>query len=217
MGDVPAFERDRLVRTLMAANRLYGRGFHRLDVLTPPSLPDIGPCLVAANHASGLDPVLIQSVLARPVAWLVTSDYYDLPVLRQFLSRIGCVRVDRTKPDTDSVKQALRTLKAGRVVGIFPEGRIERTSHLLPLREGAGRLAAQTGCPVLPAWVDGDVRPRPGVDSTVTGVYLQPRRVAVAFGEPIDPPGRRDRGFNDRLRGALADLRRLTRRPAPGT
>ena len=209
----PAFERRWRVRGLMGLNRLYGRGFHRLSVLNRPDVPAVGPVLIAANHASGLDPMLIQTVVTRPIAWMVTSEYFDLPGLRTLFRRTGCIRVDREKVDSASVKQALRTLRGGRVVGIFPEGRIERTSRLLELRPGAGRLAMQAGCPVLPAWVDGDMRPRPGEDSSVSDVCLKPRRAAVAFGPLMPPPARRGGGdFEAELAAELGRLRGLTRR-----
>jgi 1-acyl-sn-glycerol-3-phosphate acyltransferase len=211
---VPSFEQSRRVRALVGLARLSIRCYHRVTVLTPANLPRTGAVVVAPNHTSGLDPLLVQSVLSRPIAWMMTAEYFDLPSLHWFFSRVGCVRVDRTKRDTSAVRESRRRLADGRALGIFPEGRIEKhDAKLMPLQPGAAALAAKAGVPILPVWIDGTMRPAPGTDAKPLAAYLKSSTAALAFGKLLTP----DEYHGDAatatelMLGELHRLRRLTR------
>ena len=208
---VPTFEMRWRVRALVGLARLYVRGFHDVDVLAPARLPREGACVVAPNHTSGLDPLLVQSVLSRPIAWMMTSEYFDLRALNWFLRRVGCVRVDREKRDASAVREARRRLADGRVLGIFPEGRIEKADgELLPLQAGAAALAVKAGVPIVPVWVEGTMRSKPGEDAKPMAPYVRRHRARLAFGRPLEP-GDDARDLTARLEAELRRLRTVCR------
>lgn len=112
---------------------LYGRAWQGRRILARCPLPSVGPAIVAANHTAGLDPAVLQSTAPRPITWIMTADFYDKPAIRWFCRYARMIRVDRASRDPGAWREAIKVLKEGRIVGVFPEGRIERTGELLPL------------------------------------------------------------------------------------
>lgn len=157
-------------RALMAMGRVYVRGFHRLEVLSPCPLPKSGPAILVCNHVSGLDPVLIQSACPRLITWMMAREYYEIAAMRWGFETIGAIPVERSGRDLASTRAALRALKRGEVLGIFPEGRIETDSELLPFHPGAAMLAQHSGAPVYAAYIDGSQR---GMDMLTSFVHAQ--------------------------------------------
>jgi 1-acyl-sn-glycerol-3-phosphate acyltransferase len=136
-------------------NRLLCRRYHRLPALWLP-LPAQGPALLASNHLSGLDPLLLIAASRRPLRFIIAREEYERPVLTWLFRAIGCIPVDRgTRPEL-ALRAALRALQAGEVVALFPHGRIHLDSDPpRPLKPGVAWLARQTGCAVVPARIDG--------------------------------------------------------------
>lgn len=145
-------------RVLMALGRVYARGFHRLEVLSPCPLPKSGPAILVCNHVSGLDPVLIQSACPRLITWMMAREYYEIAAMRWGFEAIGAIPVERQGRDLASTRAALRALKHGEALGIFPEGRIAPDSELLPFHPGAAMLARHSKAPVYAAYIDGSQR-----------------------------------------------------------
>ncbi len=100
----PPFERRPDVRAMMVvAVALRQR-------LPPPRagrarcmIPQTGPAVIASNHTSGLDPIMIQASCPRPITWVMTAEFYDLPSLKWFLEHVEMIRIDRTTRDTVGV------------------------------------------------------------------------------------------------------------------
>ncbi|MEM8874728.1 MAG: lysophospholipid acyltransferase family protein [Planctomycetota bacterium] len=201
------------VRVMMGLNRFFTRFWHRSRVVRPaPRLPD-GPFLVTPNHISGLDPALVQSAVPRPIVWMMTAEYYDVAWLRPFLRRVEAIRVDKEINDSSAIRAALGALKAGRVVGIFPEGRLQERRELRPLQPGAVVLAARSGVPMLPVWVDGPMRSHIHRKTNMLKAYLTPHRCRLAVGDFIPAPPRRcdPEPTLETLRAALDGLHTLCR------
>ena len=89
--------------------------------------------------------------------------------------------VDRGARETSSVRAALRHLKEGQVLGIFPEGRIAETDDLLPFQNGVASMAIKMKVPVYPAYLDGTQRRKSMITS-----FLFPNRATLAFGPPVE-------------------------------
>ena len=109
--------------------------------------------------------------------------------------------------DARGVKQALRVLSSGRVLGVFPEGTRSADGRLSELRLGAAMIAALSGAPVVPAYIDGARESMP-----VGGRFPAPARVHVRFGRPLrfEAGGRRDRDALQAFAQAMLDaIRRL--------
>lgn len=199
------------MRAGLAANRLFTRIYHRVEVIAPPPLPTHGPGILVCNHTSGLDPLLIQSACQRTIVWMMAQEYYEMPSLNWIFRRIGAIPVGREGRDMTATRGALRALKSGRIVGIFPEGRIERRRELMPFQTGAALMAIRTGVPIYPACLDGTQRNRGMLQS-----FLDAQTARLAFG----PPVRFDRGDPDRedlesatarISSAVAALMELTK------
>ena len=179
-------------------------------------LPATGPVIVASNHLSFADSMVIPIVAPRQVVFLAKRDYFTGRGIKGTLQRgwftgMGMVPVDRddTKAALASLDTALEVLGRGEAFGIYPEGTRSRDGRLYRGRTGVAHLALTAGCPVVPVGLAGteDIQP---VGSN------RPRlaKVTVRFGEPITvagdydgvPSGRARRELTDRIMAAIADL-----------
>ena len=152
----PHPERKLGVKALKAFDVVLCRCYHRFTVQSPLQLPKTGPAILISNHTSGLDPFLLQSVSRRVIVWMMAKEYYEIPGLKKMFQMLEAIPVDRASRDTAAVRLALRALQDGRVVGIFPEGRIStQRGQILPFQPGVTQMAIKTGAPVCPAFVDG--------------------------------------------------------------
>ena len=145
----------------------------------PDAVPRTGPVIVAGNHASSADPVLIGAFLnarlARCVNWLGKRELVETPVIGPFMRMVPIHPVDRESADLEAFRTAMRILESGNILGIFPEGTRSPDGALKPVREGAGVLALHSGAPVMPvavidsdlAWPKGHLMPRFGKPVTV--------------------------------------------------
>ncbi len=167
-------------RFLRGLNRTFSRIYHELDVLSPQCLPDKGPGILVCNHASGLDPLLIQSACKRMIIWMMAGEYYDLWPMSMVFHAVDAIPVNRGGRDSSATRAALRALNDGRILGIFPEGRIETTRELLPFQSGVALLAARTQAPVFPAFLDGTQRYKEMVPA-----FAIPNHASIRFGPPV--------------------------------
>jgi 1-acyl-sn-glycerol-3-phosphate acyltransferase len=173
---------DRLsVRLLHLADKLLARVWHHTIVLKRHSIPIKGPAILVCNHTSGLDPFLIQSVNKRVIIWMMAKEYYDIKALTWIFRIIEAIPVDRGARETSSVRAALRHLKEGQVLGIFPEGRIAPDHELLPFQNGVASIAIKMKVPVYPAYLDGTQRGK-----SMLGAFIWPNRATLAFGPPVE-------------------------------
>jgi 1-acyl-sn-glycerol-3-phosphate acyltransferase len=186
MSDARLSERSRpedriLIRMLRGVNLLLARVYHRLKVLQPLRLPAEGPAIIVCNHISCIDPMLIQATCSnRLIHWMMAKEYMDLPVVGRVFKILQVIPVDRGARDSGAVRMVLRQLKQGRVVGIFPEGKISTTSELLEFQSGVAMLAIKAGAPVYPAYLDGTQR-----NKTMWQGFLQRSRSVIAFGPEV--------------------------------
>ena len=171
-------------RIMKAANRIFSRNFHHATVLSPCKLPQTGPAIVVSNHISSVDPFLIQGTSHRVIRWLMAKEYFDLPVVRTLCGHLGFIPVIRTGKDAASLKAALRTLEAGGVLGIFPEGTFSKTQDLLPFQNGVGMIALRTGAPVYPVAIEKIPR-----DLSVLAALTVPRSAKIFWGSLLTPSG----------------------------
>jgi 1-acyl-sn-glycerol-3-phosphate acyltransferase len=168
-------------------------------------LPAVGPAVVAANHPSYLDPVLLSLQAPRPIQFMAWDALFRIPLLGAFIRTMGAFPVDiRPGKGREAYERARALVQSGGVVGIFPEGKRSRTGWMEPsLREGAARLAWETGAPLVPATISGAYRAWPHFQS-----LPRPARIRVRFHPAIDPASYRDRPEEEALPALLAELRR---------
>jgi 1-acyl-sn-glycerol-3-phosphate acyltransferase len=185
--------------------------YFRFRVEGAGNLPAAGPCIVAANHASYLDAIVLAMAVPRPLRYLMDKKHFELPVVHWFSARFGAIPVDNSAGDLGSLRRSLAVLKHGGVLGIFPEGGRSPDGSLQPAKPGVALLARRTGVPVVPAGIVGSYAAMP------RGRTI-PRRdpVTVRFGPPLllGAPGEAGRGKGDleegtaRIMGAIEMLLR---------
>jgi len=152
---------------LAAATRLGLAGLTRVRVEGAlDQIPREGPVIVAANHASNLDPLVIAACLmprlGRRLQWLGKKELFGWPILGWVATNGGVHPVDRSTADVEAYRLARRILDEGHLLLVFPEG--TRSHDGLPqhARDGAAVLALRTGSPIVPVGIAGsfDVWPR---------------------------------------------------------
>lgn len=161
-------------------------------------LPRSGAMIMAANHASSADPVLIgaflNQVLGRPLNWLGKREIVEFWLTGWAFRIAGIHPVDREAADLEAFRTAMRILEAGQVLAVFPEGTRSRTGALQEVREGVGMLALRSGAKVLPVavidsdilWPRGQLLPRFGKHVTVRyGTPFSVADVLAAQGLPV--------------------------------
>ncbi len=151
-------------------NRIFCRRYHRLSD-HGIKLPRSGPAIVAANHVSGLDPLLLLAAARRPLRFLIAREEYERWWLKWLLAAVGCIPVERAMNPRAAFREARAALERGEVVALFPHGRIVLDSERVPLKRGVAILARLSGAPVVPVRVEG-VR---GQGQTVAAVFLRSR------------------------------------------
>ncbi|MCL8024923.1 lysophospholipid acyltransferase family protein [Nocardioides bruguierae] len=183
---------DRLYRSLHAVVPPLARGIWRPRVEGLENVPRSGPVVLASNHLSFVDSVVIPCVVPRKVVFLAKSDYFTGTGLSGGLSRawfagLGMLPVDRDDPRSalTSLDTALEVLARGEAFGLYPEGTRSRDGRLYRGRTGVAHLALTAGVPVVPVGLVGTEKIQP------VGANL-PRlaRITVRFGTAIEPGDR---------------------------
>jgi len=158
------------------------------------NVPSSGGVILASNHLSFVDSVVIPVVVPRKVVFLAKSDYFTGTGLKGAASRawfegLGMLPVDRddSKAAIASLDTALAVLARGEAFGIYPEGTRSRDGRLYRGRTGVAHLALTAGVPVVPVGLTGTEKLQP-VGSTLPKVVP----VTVSFGTPIRVAGRFD-------------------------
>ncbi len=184
------------------------------DTLGEENVPAHGPAVVAANHPSYLDPVLLSLQVSRPIRFMAWDALFRVPLLGGLIRAFGAFPVDiRRGKGREAYERAKALVQAGEVVGLFPEGHRSRAGWMEPrLREGAARLAWETGALLVPATIAGAYRAWPH-----HAALPLPARIRVRFHAPIDPAPYRARPEEEALPALLAELqRRVDRSLLPG-
>jgi len=157
--------------------------WHRLKSNGWAPLPREGPAILIANHTCGIDHLVLQAGCRRVLGFIIAREYYDWSLIHWFCKRVGCIPVNRDGRDIQAIRAALRALADGRVLPIFPEGRITPSSgrELGEILPGAAFLAVRAGVPVIPSYIRGTPETNQIGESLIT-----PSQAVVTFGDPID-------------------------------
>lgn len=155
--------------------------------------------VIVSNHRSSVDPFFVQVMAHRDVHWMVAKEYCDSAAFGWFLRLVEVIPTNRGGIDTAATKLAIRHVQAGKIVGMFPEGRINMTDEvLLPGRPGAALIALQAGVPILPVYIEGSPYHR-----TPWSPFLMMTKSRVRFGRLIDTSAYRDRVDDRELHAEL--------------
>jgi hypothetical protein len=123
------------------------------------NIPEQGPAVIACNHVSFVDALVIMAACRRPIRFVMDHSIFKLPVLSFVFRTAGAIPIAPAKEDAQLKEAAFRevaqALRQGQLVGIFPEGRITDTGDLNPFRGGIGRILEETPVPVVPVALRG--------------------------------------------------------------
>jgi len=135
-------------------NRLFCRLWHRLDH-TEYKLPD-GPVILVGNHICGLDPLLIQASVNRPLCFLMAREYYQkMGYMRWGFDLVGVIPVNPGGANRHAISEAIREVERGNALCLFPEGGANPPIPLHRILPGAAMIARETGAPIIPFRVSG--------------------------------------------------------------
>jgi glycerol-3-phosphate dehydrogenase (NAD(P)+) len=170
--------------------------YFRLSRIGREHIPDEGPVIVAANHRSFLDPFVIATMARRPMYYVAKKELFLRPWQAWILNSLGAFPVDRGAADTDMIDTARAILGRGDIVLIFPEGTRTRPGSLGAPKRGVGRLALETGAPVVPVAVI-------GTEAIRRGWRIRPHKVRIRAGRALRFP--QVEGASRALAGAVTD------------
>jgi len=144
------------------------------------NIPDFGPAIVLPNHCSFMDSVILGTFSRRVICFMAKNSEMRKPIMKYLLTRAGAFPVRRYTTDISAVRNAVRVVQEGHVLGIFPEGERCWDNRLLPYKIGTLRLLLALGRPVIPVGISGAYALMPRWTSTIRRVP-----VTIRIGEPI--------------------------------
>jgi len=159
---------------------IYATYFH-WRVFNPERVPLTGPVILAANHASFIDPPLVGAGITRDINYLARESLFRFPGIGALLRSWNSVPVDREGGGAAGLKAILDRLLAGGAIVLFPEGTRTHDGKLQPARSGIGLTVIKSNAPVVPARVFGTFE--------AYGRHFKfprPRPIAVKYGPPMN-------------------------------
>jgi 1-acyl-sn-glycerol-3-phosphate acyltransferase len=153
------------------------------------SIPAEGPVILASNHISYLDPVLVGLTTKRKVYFMARESLFRIPVFGWIIRHVSAFPIKRDGvSDASAIKRSLKLLKKGEVVGIFPEGTRSTAGNLLEAQAGIGMIALKSQAAVIPIFIKGADKALPR-----GAKMIKPARIEVICGKPIFAPKEKDR------------------------
>lgn len=163
-------------------SKAIARTFFHYRVVGAEHLIEEGPCIVAANHCSYLDPPLVGIAFRRGIHYLARKSLLEWPILGPIFPELNVIPVDQKNADRSALMGAIRVIREGGAVLIFPEGTRSPDGQLQPGQPGIGMIAAKTGAPILPARITGSYEAFPRSDSG-RGIKAVP--ITITFGPAL--------------------------------
>lgn len=164
-----------LLEIVIAAFRVFCGVVHPVRVTGKENLPEEGGFMLCANHISFLDPVVTVLYVKRHIRFMGKKELFKNRIVAGVLDAVGAFPVDRGHADLAAVREAIKTLKDGKCLGIFPQGTRSAGNERTEMHGGAALIVQRTGSPVIPMYIDGP--------------YKFFRRTDVRIGSPIDLSG----------------------------
>lgn len=172
--------RSRLWKTCQIPARIGCTLLFDLHAYGIHNVPSTGGVLLASNHQSYLDPVLLAARLSRPVSYFARSDLFDNRYFGALIRALHAFPVHRGRGDKAAIEQAIRRLREGFMLNMYPEGTRTRDGELQPIQRGIALVVRRAKVPVLPAAVHGSF------DAWPKGQKLfHAHPIRVAYGRPM--------------------------------
>jgi 1-acyl-sn-glycerol-3-phosphate acyltransferase len=146
------------------------------------NIPLKGGFILASNHASYLDPPVVAAACSRILSFLANKELFKNVLFARFISSLNAFPIDTQTGDLKSLRWAIRKLKAGKALAIFPEGRRTFDGELEKPKLGVGLLAIKADVCIVPTFIKGSNEALPRGSR-----FIRLKRIAVYFGQPIKP------------------------------
>jgi len=191
-------------------SKALAKTFFNYRVIGAENMIEEGPCIIAANHCSFFDPPLVGVACKRAIHYLARKSLLEWPILGPIFPDLNVIPVDRKNADRSALMGAIRVVKNGGAVLIFPEGTRSPDGKLQPAQPGIGMIVAKTGAPVVPVRIFGSYevynrnqrRPKIGTVSVKIGQQLSFPTVA----EKNDRGREMYQNDSEAITKAIADL-----------
>ena len=188
-----------LYKIARAIARFYLKFICGMKVEGNENLSENGAAVICANHIHLLDPAALIADTNRWVSFLAKKEIFEKRFFRWIFTKLDAIPVERDGTDTVAVMKALRVLKKGGLLGIFPEGTRERGRGMLEFKSGAAFISIVSKAPVIPAYIEGR--------------YVPFGKLRVVFGSSLIPPDIKKpdtsdlKEFSDRIAQAITGLK----------
>lgn len=132
---------------------------YRVEIVGAEKVPDEGNLIVIANHKHFLDPVfMLIAIRNRRIIPVAKKELFDVPVLKSVIKKLEVIPIDRENPNISTVKEILRQIKSGRILGIFPEGTRSPGDVFLDAKPGVAMFAIKTKANIVPMTIVTDFK-----------------------------------------------------------
>ncbi|MCM8792242.1 MAG: 1-acyl-sn-glycerol-3-phosphate acyltransferase [Candidatus Omnitrophica bacterium] len=152
----------------------------RIQIKGRENIPKEGAFILASNHLSYLDPVVLGVACPRRLNFMARDDLFDIPLFADLIRCLGAFPVKRNTADIAAFKETFRRLGQQRPVVIFPEGRRNPQNLPIPPQAGVGFIATHSAVPVVPSYIRGTDKALP-----MNSWIIRPTRISVYFGRQI--------------------------------
>ena len=159
--------------------------FLRLTIEGREHVPIEGGCIIACNHTMGPDYVILGYASPRQIYYMAKAEIFAYhPWLARIVADVGAFPVHRGQGDSDAIERAIEVVRAGHLLGMFPEGTRSRTGALQRAKTGVARIALGSGAPIVPAVV---INSEPVLRDWLK--FKRRPRVIMRFGPPLSTHG----------------------------
>lgn len=146
---------------------------YRVEIIGEGNIPSEGNLIIIANHKHFLDPVfMLVAVKNRKIIPIAKQELFSVPILKFFMKKVGAIPVNRDNPSISTFRTVLSEIKAGNVLGIFPEGTRAGTYDFLTPKSGTTMFSLKTKSDIVPM--------------SIISTFKLFSKVKVVIGEPID-------------------------------
>ncbi len=159
---------------------LYFKVFHRVRFYGCENIPDSGPVIIAPNHVSFYDPIVVGIGIKRDLKYMAWERLFSIPILSRVIRFFGAFPVSLTRLDKGAYVNALKLLNEGCSIVIFPEGRRSADGKMKDCKLGLARIAFKTEAQIVPVTIVGAYEAWPRQRK-----LPRPRQIRIYYHSPI--------------------------------